>query len=84
MLPTKTDKPGDWPAPRVLVVDDDVELCELVEQYLRSQGFQLDSVYDGTTGVTNALSNSYDMVILDVMLPGIRGFIQASSQDTSP
>ncbi|MBS1839420.1 MAG: response regulator transcription factor [Acidobacteria bacterium] len=71
---TKTERSGDWPATRVLVVDDDVELCELVEQYLRSQGFDVDSVYDGTTGVANALSNSYDMIILDVMLPGIRGF----------
>jgi two-component system, OmpR family, response regulator CpxR len=74
MLPGKTDNPADWPATRVLVVDDDVELCELVQQYLGSQGFHVDSVYDGTTGVANALSNSYDMVILDVMLPGVRGF----------
>jgi two-component system response regulator CpxR len=74
MLPPKSEKSGEWPATRVLVVDDDVELCELVEQYLRSQGFHVESVYDGTTGVTNALSNSYDMIILDVMLPGIRGF----------
>lgn len=56
------------------MVDDDVELCELVEQYLGSQGFDVDSVHDGSTGVANALSNSYDIVVLDVMLPGIRGF----------
>jgi two-component system response regulator CpxR len=74
VLLAKTDGPPDWPTTRVLVVDDDVELCELLEQFLRSQGFHVDSVYDGTTGVANALSNSYDMVILDVMLPGIRGF----------
>src|ERR1700731_462490 len=74
MLPGKTENTADWPATRVLVVDDDVELCELVQQYLRSQGFHVDSVYDGITGVANALSNSYDMVILDVMLPGVRGF----------
>ena len=71
MLP---ENPNDWSAPRVLVVDDDVELCELVEQYLRSQGFHVGAVHDGTTGVASALSNTYDMVILDVMLPGIRGF----------
>jgi two-component system response regulator CpxR len=74
VLPPKADLSGGWSATRILVVDDDVELCELVEQYLRSQGFQVDSVHDGTTGVANALSNSYEMVILDVMLPGIRGF----------
>jgi two-component system response regulator CpxR len=74
MLPVKTDKPGDWPATRILVVDDDVELCELVQQYLQSQGFQVDAVHDGTTGLESALSNHFALVILDVMLPGLRGF----------
>jgi two-component system response regulator CpxR len=74
MLPTKADNTIAWPARRILVIDDDVELCELVKQYLGSQGFHVDSVHDGATGVANALSNSYEMVILDVMLPGIRGF----------
>lgn len=70
----KPENTGEWSATRILVVDDDVELCELVEQYLQSQGFQTDSVHDGITGVASALSDSHAMVILDVMLPGIRGF----------
>ena len=70
----KIDNPVEWSPTRILVVDDDVELCELVDQYLRSQGFQVDAVHDGATGIASALSNSYAMVILDVMLPGIRGF----------
>ena len=65
---------ADWPATRVLVVDDDVELCELVGQYLRSQGFEVDATHDGTAGVEGALGGEYSLVILDVMLPGIRGF----------
>jgi two-component system response regulator CpxR len=69
-LPTR----GDWSTTRVLVVDDDVELCELVGQYLRSQGFEVDATHDGTAGVENALGGEYSLVILDVMLPGIRGF----------
>jgi two-component system, OmpR family, response regulator CpxR len=73
-MPGKNDPTGEWQATRILVVDDDVELCELVQQYLGSQGFHVDAVYDGTTGVAESLSNSYDLVILDVMLPGIRGF----------
>src|SRR5271170_6086203 len=73
-LQMKTDNPGEWSPTRILVVDDDVELCELVDQYLRSQGFQVDAVHDGATGIASALSGSYAMVILDVMLPGIRGF----------
>lgn len=74
MLQGSNESGSEWPAMRVLVVDDDVELCELVEQYLRAQGFKTDAVHDGTTGVASALSGSYAMVILDVMLPGIRGF----------
>jgi two-component system response regulator CpxR len=74
MLVPKTDSPGDWPAMRILIVDDDVELCELVEQYLRSQGFQVDAVHDGAMGVERSLSGAYSLTILDVMLPGIRGF----------
>ena len=73
-MPGKTETAGEWQATRILVVDDDVELCELVQQYLGSQGFRVDAVHDGTTGVAESLSDSYDLVILDVMLPGIRGF----------
>jgi DNA-binding response OmpR family regulator len=73
-LTAKNDSPGDWSPTRILVVDDDVELCELVDQYLSSQGFAVDAVHDGVTGISSALSNSYAMVILDVMLPGMRGF----------
>lgn len=73
-MQAKTENLNEWPATRILVVDDDVELCELVQQYLGSQGFHVDAVHDGTTGVDNSLSGSYDLVILDVMLPGIRGF----------
>lgn len=70
----KTDNTSEWPAKRILVVDDDVELCELVDQYLRSQGFHVDAVHDGAAGVSKALNDSYSLVILDVMLPGVRGF----------
>src|SRR5271170_5173693 len=74
MLSAKPDNPAAWPVPRVLIVDDDVELCELVGQYLKSQGFQIDAVHDGSAGVERAISGVYSLVILDVMLPGIRGF----------
>ncbi len=70
----KIDGDSDWRATRLLVVDDDVELCELVDQYLSAQGFRIDAVHDGTAGIERALSGDYEMVILDVMLPGVRGF----------
>ncbi len=74
MVAPKADTAADWPTTRLLIVDDDVELCELVDQYLNSQGFQIDAVHDGLAGVERALSGDYALVILDVMLPGIRGF----------
>jgi DNA-binding response OmpR family regulator len=60
--------------PRILVVDDDLELCELLTEYLQPEGFDVDAVYDGLAGVDRALSGDYSLLILDVMLPGIRGF----------
>ena len=58
----------------VLVVDDDVELCALVQEYLTAEGFSLKAVHDGEQGLQQALSNEYALVVLDVMLPGINGF----------
>src|ERR1700691_2983994 len=58
----------------VLVVDDDVELCSLVQEYLTTEGFSLKAVHDGEQGLQQALTNEYALVVLDVMLPGINGF----------
>ncbi|HKE57217.1 MAG TPA: response regulator transcription factor [Pyrinomonadaceae bacterium] len=59
---------------RILVVDDDVELCALVTEYLEPEGFRVESAHDGLEGVERALANDYAIIILDVMLPGINGF----------
>ena len=59
---------------RILVIDDDVELCSLVGEYLAAEGFQIESVHDGERGLQRALSGNYVLVVLDVMLPGINGF----------
>jgi two-component system response regulator CpxR len=58
----------------ILVVDDDVELCALVQEYLTAEGFSLKAVHDGEQGLQQALTNEYVLVVLDVMLPGITGF----------
>lgn len=58
---------------KILIVDDDVELCELVEEFLRPEGFDIEAVYDGQQGLARALSGEHVMVVLDVMLPGING-----------
>ena len=59
---------------RILVIDDDVELCHLVVEYLQAEGFVVECVHDGETGLQKATGGSYLLVVLDVMLPGINGF----------
>ncbi len=58
---------------RILAVDDDVGLTDLLAEYLQPEGFALDAVPDGETGVERILSGGYAIVVLDVMLPGIGG-----------
>src|SRR6476620_8381385 len=59
---------------RILVIDDDVELCSLVSEYLRPEGFQVEAVHDGKTGLARAVSGEHLLIVLDVMLPGLNGF----------
>lgn len=59
---------------RVLVVDDDRKLCSLVSEYLRPMGFNVSAAYSGYEGLEKALSGDFDVVILDVMMPGMDGF----------
>jgi hypothetical protein len=58
---------------RVLVIDDDAELCELLAQYLKAEGFDLEAVTSGEQDVPRALSGAHALVVLDVMLPGMQG-----------
>jgi two-component system, OmpR family, response regulator CpxR len=58
---------------RILVIDDDVELCSLVGEYLEPEGFGVEFVYDGERGLERALSGEHPLVVLDVMLPGMNG-----------
>jgi two-component system response regulator CpxR len=59
---------------RILVIDDDVELCALVAEYLGPEGFEIESVYHGERGLERALAGDYVLIVLDVMLPGMNGF----------
>jgi DNA-binding response OmpR family regulator len=58
---------------RVLIVDDDVELCRLLGERLSSEGFALEAVHDGQRGLERVLSQDHALVILDLMLPGMGG-----------
>ncbi len=57
----------------VLLIDDDIELSKLLEEYLQSEQFHLDSAHDGPAGLQKALAGQYAVVVLDVMLPGMSG-----------
>ena len=59
---------------RILVIDDDSELCELLTDYLSGEGFIVETANDGRQGVDQALIGDYVLVILDVMLPELNGF----------
>jgi DNA-binding response OmpR family regulator len=59
--------------PRVLVVDDDAVLADVLGRYLRREGFAVESAGDGATGLAMALDTLPDIVVLDLMLPGLDG-----------
>ncbi|SDU46046.1 response regulator transcription factor [Desulfobacula phenolica] len=58
----------------ILVIDDDEELCELLIDYLTPEGFDVKAVQTPEEGLLLALSQAHDLVVLDVMLPGMSGF----------
>ncbi|KKO46354.1 chemotaxis protein CheY [Arsukibacterium ikkense] len=57
----------------ILMIDDDIELCQLVADYLAMDGYQFDMVHDGVSGLAQAKSGQYQLILLDVMLPGMDG-----------
>jgi two-component system response regulator CpxR len=61
-------------ARHLLVVDDDTELCQLLQEYLVPEGYDVEAVHSGVEGVERALSGDHALVVLDVMLPDVRGF----------
>lgn len=58
----------------ILLVDDDAELCGLLGEFLRREGYTVDCEHDGHAGLEHAAQPAVDLVVLDVMLPGIDGF----------
>jgi DNA-binding response OmpR family regulator len=58
---------------RLLLVDDDVELCEILTEYFAAEGFAVEAVHDGVRGLERARSGAHAIMILDLLLPGMRG-----------
>ncbi|MBS5956523.1 MAG: response regulator transcription factor [Clostridiales bacterium] len=59
---------------KVLIVEDEIRLADALGQIMKEQNYHTDIVNDGTDGLYYALTNEYDVIILDVMLPGMSGF----------
>ena len=59
---------------KVLIIEDEVSIAELERDYLEISGFEVDISTDGKEGLEKALSEDYDLVLLDLMLPGLDGY----------
>ena len=59
---------------RILLIDDDAELCLLLSEFLKLEDFEIECEHQGVNGLERALSGDFGLVVLDVMLPGLDGF----------
>jgi two-component system response regulator CpxR len=59
---------------RILLADDDVELGDMLADYLGKEGFEVELAHDGSTALARAVAAEYDLLILDIMMPGRSGF----------
>lgn len=62
------------PVVRVLLVEDEVRLAEAIQRGLGAEGFQVELVHEGHSGLLRATSSNYDVVLLDIMVPGLSGY----------
>lgn len=69
-----TNETADSIAGHILVIDDDAELCKLVGRFLSAEGYRVETVRTSGQGIERARSGDHDLIVLDVMLPGIDGF----------
>ena len=56
---------------KILIVEDELAIAELEKDYLELSGFEVEVSNDGTNGLVKALQSDYDLIILDLMLPGV-------------
>lgn len=68
----------------ILVIEDDRDIARLLELHLRDAGYDVQVAQDGETGCTQALSNVYDLILLDLMLPGMEGLDICRTLRTKP
>lgn len=58
---------------RILIIDDDIEMCRLLHKCLTKESYEVEIVHSGEDGIKKALGQEYQLIILDIMLPGIDG-----------
>ncbi len=61
------------PKKNILVIDDDKNICELIRLYLEKEGYNVDVVFDGVKGLALFKQKAHDLIILDLLLPGMDG-----------
>ena len=59
---------------KILIIEDDRAISDIERDYLELSGFETDVAYDGVDGLNKALSGGFDLILLDLMLPGLDGF----------
>ena len=59
---------------RMLLIEDDVDLCALMKEFFSQHNFRLEAAYDGSSGLARALEGGFDIILLDVMIPVLDGF----------
>jgi len=59
---------------RILLADDDIEMCDMLREYLQAEGFLVEAVHDGDAALQRARTNDHDLLVLDVMMPARNGF----------
>lgn len=59
---------------KILIIEDEVLLADSIAALLRSKGFDVETAYDGDDGIQYAILDAYDLIILDVMMPGMDGY----------
>ena len=59
---------------KILIIEDEMTIVDLITFNLKREGFEVDAAYDGVSGLEKALSGWADLILLDVMLPGMNGF----------
>ncbi len=58
----------------ILIVDDDKDLCDMLQKYFSIKGYDVDVAFDGDAAIEKAMSSHFDLIVLDIMMPGIDGY----------